>query len=378
MMLPGLPQDLVEEILSRVPATNLSRLRYICKRWDALLKDKIFAEKHVRNASKQSRLLMLKDYRVCPMSVVNLHKQVDAPVSIEFKDGFELKDSLSKPDQVDVSEIFHCEGLLLCTTTNDNSLVAWNPCTGQTRWIRHSSLYKRNSKFYLGYGNKDKSCGRSYKILRYWDDGTLGTQVVEFEMYDFSSDSWRVLDDITCNCIPQLNGMSIKGTTYSYGLDKKNHNYTFLLSFDFTTEVFESLCFPLVVGFLSHTTIALSVVREEQLSLLLQRTNESKVDVWVTDEIDTKAVLWSKLFTVDIEDTRRYMISTKVSFLLDKEKKIAVVSEPRCRGEINDFVYIVGEDRDSITIYLEPTRELLRGGFFRFCTPFVFNYVPCL
>ncbi|XP_020886656.1 putative F-box only protein 9 [Arabidopsis lyrata subsp. lyrata] len=173
-------------------------------------------------------------------------------------------------DQVDVSEIFHCDGLLLCTT-KDYSLVVWNPCTGQTRWIQHShAAYprKEESMFFLGYGN-NKSC-RSYKILRCWDDGTLFDQVVEFEIYDFSSDSWRVLNNFNCNFVLLVNGMSLKGNGYCLALDNMNHDKLYLLSFDFTTERFERLCLPALQN-LDYKTIALSVVREEQLSLVLQR-----------------------------------------------------------------------------------------------------------
>ncbi|CAH8260839.1 unnamed protein product [Arabidopsis lyrata] len=217
-------------------------------------------------------LLMLKEYRVCSMSVDNLleiEKNAADPSTI-FKVGFDLKDSRSISDQVDVSEIFHCDGLLLCTT-KDYSLVVWNPCTGQTRWIQHShAAYprKEESMFFLGYGN-NKSC-RSYKILRCWDDGTLFDQVVEFEIYDFSSDSWRVLNNFNCNFVLLVNGMSLKGNGYCLALDNMNHDKLYLLSFDFTTERFERLCLPALQN-LDYKTIALSVVREEQLSLVLQR-----------------------------------------------------------------------------------------------------------
>ncbi|XP_010468245.1 PREDICTED: putative F-box protein At3g17500 [Camelina sativa] len=379
MMLPNLPPELVEEILSRVEVTTLTRLRSTCKLWNSLFQDKGFVVKQ-KHLAKQFGVLMLKDYRVCPMSVGNLHdeihKNVAAP-SIELKEGFDLKDSRSKSsDQVDVSEIFQCEGLLLCTT-KDHSLVAWNPCTGQTRWIHHSLLNKRNSKFFLGYGN-NKSC-RNYKILRYWDDGQPCKKVTEYEIYDFSSDSWRVLNDVTCNCIPRPRGMSLKGNTYCYGLYKENHDYTFLLSFDFTTEVFNKLLFPYKVAVTDHKIIALSVVREEQLSMLLQRYDAPKVDVWVTNKIDTKAALWSKFITVDIYSSGCSMFSTYVSFFVaDKEKKMAVVCEPKFRVERNNFVYIVGEDRECIKIQFEDTRGGLFNPFVKSCVPFIFNYVPSL
>ncbi|CAL9221204.1 unnamed protein product [Arabidopsis halleri] len=375
-----LPSDLVEEILSRVPAITLNRLRSTCKRWNALFKDQRFIEKQVRKSAKQSMLLMLKEYRVCSMSVHNLleiEKNAADPSTI-FKVGFDLKDSRSISDQVDVSEIFHCHGLLLCTT-KDISLVVWNPCTGQSKWIQHSHApypRKGRSMFFLGYGN-NKSC-RSYKILRYWDDGTLCYQVVEFEIYDFSSDSWRVLNNVTCNFVPRVNGMSLKGNGYCLALDNMNHHIKYLLSFDFTTESFERLSLPVPdFRILDHKTIALSVVREEQLSLLLQRCRASKVDVWVTNKIDTKEVLWSKFFTVDIYIPRD-MLSYDVSFVIDKEKRMAVGCEPSNSYKINNLVYIVGEDREYTEIYFgESTKEFSRP-ILKFCRPIIFDYVPSL
>ncbi|VYS64769.1 unnamed protein product [Arabidopsis thaliana] len=317
-MVLDLPPDLVEEILSRVPAKNLWGLRFTCKQWCALFKDQRFTEKQVRKSAKQCMLLMLKDYRVCSMSVNNLHesdKNADDPSTV-FMGELDLKDSRTISDQVDVSEIFHRDGLLLCST-KDNSLVVWNPCTGQTKWIQHiHAPYTRKEEgrpmYFLGYGNNKSH--RSYKILRYWDDATLSNQVVEFEIYDFSSDSWRVLNNVTCNFVPRR---ALNVSLFRFRADFR---------------------------ILDHKTIALSVVREEQLSFLLQLRGASKVDVWVTNKIDTKQVLWSKFFTVDIYIPRQ-KLSFDVSFVIDKVKRVAVGCEPRNSKKIKNVVYIVGEDR---------------------------------
>lgn len=77
----SLPADLIEEILSKVPATSLKRLRSTCKQWDTLFKEPKFTEKHFHNAVKQSLILMLKKYKVCSMSV-NLNV---APPYIELR-----------------------------------------------------------------------------------------------------------------------------------------------------------------------------------------------------------------------------------------------------------------------------------------------------
>ncbi|KAG2249682.1 hypothetical protein Bca52824_089310 [Brassica carinata] len=41
--------------------------------------------------------------------------------------------------QFRISHVFHCDGLLLCTSESYNRIVVWNPCTGQTKWITDPS-----------------------------------------------------------------------------------------------------------------------------------------------------------------------------------------------------------------------------------------------
>ncbi|KAL9292612.1 putative F-box domain-containing protein [Arabidopsis thaliana] len=48
MMLTDLPLDLESEILSRVPATSLQRLKTTCKRWYALFRDPRFVKTWVK------------------------------------------------------------------------------------------------------------------------------------------------------------------------------------------------------------------------------------------------------------------------------------------------------------------------------------------
>ncbi|CAG7876673.1 unnamed protein product [Brassica rapa] len=189
MMMSDLPPELIEEILSRVPASSLKPLRSSCKRWNTLFKDPRFAEKHFAKAQRNSHVIILKELMFCPM--MNVHLKVVLP-SVEFKE-LGLEDFHSnKPQQVCISDCFHCDGFLLCITTDDR-LVVWNPCVGETRWIQYNNSYGGHSRFVLGY-EKNKS-GHTYKIMRYYwkHTETNGTVV---EVYEFGSGSWRVLDDV--------------------------------------------------------------------------------------------------------------------------------------------------------------------------------------
>ncbi|WZZ61487.1 hypothetical protein YC2023_061594 [Brassica napus] len=61
-----LSQDLIEEILSRVPLTCQRAVLSTCKQWNSLYKDEIFTKKHRGKAANDT---VVCDSRVCLVSV---------------------------------------------------------------------------------------------------------------------------------------------------------------------------------------------------------------------------------------------------------------------------------------------------------------------
>ncbi|XP_024012507.1 putative F-box protein At3g22710 [Eutrema salsugineum] len=226
----------------------------------------------------------------------------------------------------------------------DDGLLIWNPCLGETRWIQPKINRKRWSRFSLGYDNNE--VWNSYKILRSYEQDY---KVVGSEIYEFSSDSWRALD---------------VGNTYWLAFNSK---YKFILSFDFTRERFRRFCLP---TFQNLGGMALSVVREEKLSLLHRSFDpSSKMDMWVTNNnIDTETVLWSKSFTVDISTTDGYFHIPK-SFLIDEEKKVVMCCNASFEPNSGKTEYAIHKYHTE-SLFVETTHV---SEF-----PFNFSYVPSL
>ncbi|ESQ54179.1 hypothetical protein EUTSA_v10027013mg [Eutrema salsugineum] len=335
-----LPSELVEEILSRVPATYLKRFRSICKRWKDLFKDGRFIEKNFGKAPKQSVVLLVMLTKLITFSVSNSLNVADLS-SIEFKVPLGLKNITHLSDSEKVREVFHCGGLLLCTITQCE-LVVWNPC------------YENNN-----------NC-LSFKILRYYH---ANNNCVGYEIYDFSSDSWRVLVDVVAfNClISTKTGVSLKGNTYWLAFDETDH-YRFLASFDFTRERFIERLSLSMIHQNSGGLMALSVAREKQL-LVLHRIS-SKMDLWVTNNIGTEAV-WSKSFTFDIPvHHMRNLYYIPISFVIDEEKKVVVCCDESNERSSKRMVYVIDNYHTEFPFYVETTQVL-------WC-PLVFSYVPSL
>ncbi|XP_010422655.1 PREDICTED: putative F-box protein At4g10190 [Camelina sativa] len=224
-------EELVVEILDKASTASLARLRCVSKRWNALIKDVRLAEKR-----SHATVIMLIDFVVYLMSV-NLREIHNNKVMVT--DQFSLKDPLSKSsEEVKIWNILHCDGLLLCTT-KDLRLIVWNPYSHETSWIQPRSSYTKLDYFALG----KTSCNK-YKILGMQQFGEVMPYLLEYEIYDFTSSSWRVVGKTTDWSIETWRGrvMYVNGNTYwlAYSKDKVD----FLQSFDYSTESFRSVSLP--------------------------------------------------------------------------------------------------------------------------------------
>ncbi|XP_010418649.1 PREDICTED: putative F-box protein At3g17620 [Camelina sativa] len=328
-----LPKELVEEIISRVPVKSMRTVRLTCKTWNTL-------SKHLGKAtpSREGELMgvWLANFRVYLMSFS--HNNSDSSIKPIGK-----LISLTDSDDVDVACVCYFEGLLLCTTKDLSRIVVWNMYTGQTRWICVEPNFVNGRKLSYGYAlgyDKSKSCS-AHKILRFTDNHYPERYVTE--IYEFKSNSWRVLD-VTCDWFIENCGVSLKGNMYwqatskDFGEDVPD----FLLCFDFTEQRFGPHL-PLPFESCYHDIVTLSAFVEEKLAVLFQPSNSYGMEIWVTTKIEPSAVSWSKFLAV--VDMRPLYDGT---FLIDEQKSRVMVFD-RYLDATNPprrcyKAYIVGEN----------------------------------
>ncbi|CAA7051244.1 unnamed protein product [Microthlaspi erraticum] len=302
---------------------------------------------------------------------VNLHGlHDDMDPIIKLNKEFSLTNLHYNLAKLDYFEVFHCNGLLLCT--NRDNVHVWNPCTGQTEWIQARSVNSLNQNYALGY---EINKLQNYKMLR-----ILHRQTFELEIYEFNSCSWRALDSVTPDFQLERDGISVKGNTYWLASDKEleeddgeeideESNQYFLISFDFTTEIFgPHICLPFT-GYLYRDTLSLSSVREEELSVLFQDDVALTLEIWITNNItETNALSWSKFFKIHLNITPPFLNCVS-SFFIDEENKVAVCCDDVAGGGVNTIVFIIGENR-----WTQVDLGVGEGDFFSR----LFSYVPSL
>ncbi|EFH56051.1 hypothetical protein ARALYDRAFT_903179 [Arabidopsis lyrata subsp. lyrata] len=264
MAMLDLPRDLLEDIVSRVPDESLRELRCTCKQWNALFKDPGFTKKTIRQNSKRS--------------------YCNEECKARIESGSLFANDYIGNAKIQISDIFHCDGLLLFRTMSGNMLIVWNPCSDKTMYVYPNEY--TGSIFALGY----------HKEL----------------------------------CDKVIKGILL------------------LLSFDFTTESFGRMNLPFQR--LGYEILALSVVKEEKLSVLQQSLDTSRVEIWVTtsDKIDQTKVslLWSKFLAVDLTTYCDHRFTCDVSFFIEQENEVAV-----CWDKAK--AYIFGEVHHNIDMDFE-------------------------
>lgn len=267
VLINRLPEDLVIEILSRVPAESLVRFKCVHKSWYLLIEDSKFVALQLRNHSskynKSSYTLMLGVRK----TITNVGKEIGISLSVLKYDGkvvsFAMKDvELSNYHQSqDWYEMCNpCDGLVCLWGYGDCVIIA-NPGTRQYRALPKSCIpIPPLCNFYeyamdtiaLGLGIDLQT--KKYKVVRifvYQDKCYLDNAPkyegnrVDVEVYNFGSNSWRQIGDAyDLDWQFHFLHLSIYWNGAYYWCAWKFNDERGLCSFNFTDEVFQFIEIP--------------------------------------------------------------------------------------------------------------------------------------
>ncbi|XP_010424294.1 PREDICTED: F-box/WD-40 repeat-containing protein 1-like [Camelina sativa] len=338
-----IPPEIFELIFGSVPAKDLKRFKLTCTRWNALLKDKRFIYEHLEQV--QEHIIRITD----KVRIINPASNADhssLPLPKEFRGSGKL------------SDIVHCDGLLLCIFRHPKRLAVWNPFFNRVSWVTKSrKSYAVNDFYGIGYDGASRD---NYKILRFYnknifEDDRFPTDKYDppVEIYDLKSNSWKTLDIPLDWCVySPCVGVSLKGNMY--WIAGENHGPPFIQSFDFSTERFKHMSLiPFVEG--PYDNVALSAYRGDKLSLLRQHIYEEhdlgEIEVWVTNSVKDRVVSWTKLFVVWRPDLPSFDLGEDPPhsvFFIDQNNRINVTCSERLVTSGSKCVcvnlYIIGKD----------------------------------
>ncbi|KAI8530502.1 hypothetical protein RHMOL_Rhmol11G0064200 [Rhododendron molle] len=290
-----LPEEVLTDILSRLPVTTLLQFRCVSVSWRDLIDSSDFFHLHLHRSieTRTNRSLILR--------------QDNRLSSLEF-------DSLYGSAVIDAVQITHhplwcqdygthvwgsCDGLLCMSNTLD-TLVLWNPSTRRSRRLPYASIEFQNlSRYYESrvYGFGYDRVSRDYKVVRIVvlkgiDDGCFDFEV---KVYSVRSNSWH-----RAKKFPRYPNLQRAGGVLAGGVlhwvvttEPEAFNPGLIIGFDLGREEFKLVPQPVY----SDGNFFMDLQSLGGCLSLICNYYLDRVDIWVMKEYGVNES-WSKLISI--------------------------------------------------------------------------------
>lgn len=372
-----LPNEVLVDILVRVPVKSLLRFRCVSKQWNSLISSPAFINTHLNRAlfqqtngdDKSNQDLLLFRYYYS----IDYVMEDDHGMHISVNDKREERFSLHMDDEsfphnpyLKLDFPYRCRGWykdyfqivasvngIVCLV-DPNRCILWNPSVNRVMELPFAFQYPDRSVMHrLGFG-----CDRitnDYKLVRLVYFGTRDHLVVPpvVEIFTLSTNSWRQIASPGPMYIAVQHSSSSQAFAsgaFHWIARTPPEEGTFcnlILAFDMANEVFNELPLPSCLAAKTDLNMTIAVLNG---SLSLVPRNNGRVEdesysdsVWIMKEYGM-AETWTKLFSIDIQGQaiRRVLSFTKngeVILLNDSGELVAYESNTQ---QTRDLEYSVG------------------------------------
>lgn len=249
----NLPEELVAEILLKLPVKSLLRFKCVCKSWYALIKGANFVNQHLcyaNTSSSGSLIFMLYDAasRKYGISLVSDETLKSVPSA-------QLKLPPSCEKLANWGDLFTFLGPvngIYCIYDEYSDVVLWNPSTKEFRHLPPTDQPniprgELSAGVNTGFGFDPKT--NDYKVIRImtycYEKYIDGPRFHRAELYTLSTDAWSELDPL----LPcQITGLDIHNGylsgAYHWLAYDNTRKKDLVLSFDMADEVFGTFLRP--------------------------------------------------------------------------------------------------------------------------------------
>ncbi|KAF5441920.1 hypothetical protein F2P56_037130 [Juglans regia] len=175
-----LPENVIVEILLRLPVKSLVRFRCVSKRWRSLISDSRFAKSQFRRASERSQRLLItsgSEIRSLDCEALFEHSTTPSVLAVPFQKRGRY-----------VSIIGSCNGLVCVALYSHRDFYIWNPSTGNYRKLPDPGISLRGHIYRHGFGYDPST--DDYKLL-VANFRKPPSRESEGKVFSFKRNSWK-------------------------------------------------------------------------------------------------------------------------------------------------------------------------------------------
>ncbi|XP_002525835.2 F-box protein At3g07870 isoform X1 [Ricinus communis] len=312
-MLENIPQEILIEILKRVPVKSLLKCRCVCQSWHSLITNSSFISTHI-NHSIECNNRVHSYALVKQKSVPDCKERFILYIDDDSGDEpFRVYQELDFPFKGEryLEIISSCNGLVCLSDSQYARFYLWNPVIRKCLTILSS-----DSSFIVGFGFEYKK--NDYKVVKIMHHPEKMNPVLIVKIYDLSTSAWR---SITVENRTLLNFcFGDRKRAYSNGVfhwlarapgKEGSPDKLTLASFDLGDEVFREMMFPDDLAQVNENHLSL-VVYGESLALLQHLSWKSDDFSWSLGYYESCCIWvlkkhgegrsWSKQYTFGMQD----------------------------------------------------------------------------
>nr|XP_027080994.1 F-box protein CPR1-like [Coffea arabica] len=311
-----LPEEVMMEILMRLPVKSLLKIRCVCKAWCGLIKSPSFIDMHLRRPGNNKHVMLKRYIEHENQTVISFHSNND-----------EAEKSLSiclRPP-IEVTWFYHrnleaahligpCNGIVCITDGMDIYLC--NPATRELRKLPPSPFgcpenYRPMTD---GVGIGFDPSTNDYKVVRilYWEAIEYRPdRQYQAELYSLNTNSWRELRDVILpfyHCFSRCN-LLFQGRFHwrAWHAFAQPCDTDCILSFDMRAEVFDVIHYPPScvgdLGLVENKEPSFVSLNDSLALILCTSLSEEHpappqvIDIWVMMEYGVEES-WTKKFSL--------------------------------------------------------------------------------
>ncbi|KAL0452212.1 UNVERIFIED_CONTAM: F-box/kelch-repeat protein [Sesamum latifolium] len=319
--IPIFPEEIIVEILSRLPVRCLLKLRCVSKSWRSLISSNHFIRAHLAVSRKDTnfachRIISTVLLPCYSLKQCSLNSLLSGPVA----DAVDFDYPMKNPNN-SVRVVGCCNGLV-CIAINGKHFFLWNPSTRKHKKLPDADERMTRGLFITKYGFGFDECNDDYKVLGIFSGFcTAGRYETRVKVYSLRANSWKRIDVFKDGLPFDDTGKFVSGKLH-WGRRVGFNSRWEIVSFDLGSEVCGTVEQPRYVegGFSPSFGVLGGCL------CVLCDFPKTSVDVWILREYG-KRDSWDKLVTVpyDLGDPWKGPYST-----------------PLCRGAKGEILLVYG------------------------------------
>ncbi|KAL2530868.1 F-box/kelch-repeat protein [Forsythia ovata] len=200
IIIPILPQEIIIEVLLRLPVKSLVKFRCVCKPWLSLISSPQFAKTHLKissekNKGEHDRLVLgcTSDYGVFLRSI-NLDSFMHGKNFTDAAKVYGHEMDVNFP-RVELRMIGSCNGLI-CISVGSCGVFLWNPSIRKSKVLPPSGSEFRNYSNTVTYGFGYDELNDDYKVAENFGFATDAYSFsAKLKIFSLRTNSWKEIEN---------------------------------------------------------------------------------------------------------------------------------------------------------------------------------------